>query len=686
MGRGQDTSSGSDSDEYRWPHQDGYLQTRSSRREYREERRFSRWAASLVESHSETSDNLWEANNVWYDAKQEELEQFAEEVDMNLVVSEPKWQSMVQYIKEAVEKWSIRFCMPWAPARMARAIQATIRYLYTYGPQQPSDLALLVGQAQVNAIVHGDVDPLLYVTKGNNNPYDQDGLDMMKVMVCAVLQSRHMHGQWSAASIDAAVAQDQPAASPKSQALIPGPSSAPSVGCKVRGRKHSTGTYKARNVLRRRDRDPMLQHIDEHPACRDCRKFSNAVRDYHSLYMAAGLLCPRQVDCCSVSAVEAASEQCALYIGESTTDRHIRHRMVAVQRYISLLTVLGVNPWFPSIRMVARYVVDQSRVSQEYGQDAWVAMKEMHCVFGGQHYDKKEVLQLIKEQEASSLLYGWLNKCIKEDEVYKRILEGLALQITMAHTQPLRCYAGATLVAALARITWHHVSTMQYIKLSSSGMSAVNRNGKGALVQWRFRHQTVRGVNVIQEWVAQLKAAGLPGRKFLLYGANLGCSMWCARQASYHDADRALRTLLQSPLISLSKHEAAKWSWHSIVQNAIDATRDLPPVRAGINEVDDWSEDPTDLVPETAEIAPFRKKRRVKMPCGKEWSPGTRPAHVLDVANATEHLNDGANLSMCRRFCTGTAFRPSAGASFVDAGRTTTRKCQHCALMMYNLR
>ena len=134
--------------------------------------------------------------------------------------------------------------------------------------------------------------------------------------------------------------------------------------------------------------------------------------------------------------------------------------------------------------------------------------------------------------------------------------------------------------------------------------------------------------------------------------------------ASYHDADRALRTLLQSPPISLSKHEAAKWSWHSIVQNAIDATRDFPPVRAGMNEVDDWSEDPTDPVPETAESAPFRKKRRVKMPCGKELSPGTRPAHVLDVANATEHLNDGANLSMCRRFCTGTAFRPSAGASF----------------------
>ena len=142
--------------------------------------------------------------------------------------------------------------------------------------------------------------------------------------------------------------------------------------------------------------------------------------------------------------------------------------------------------------------------------------------------------------------------------MYKRILEGLALQIIMAHTQPLRCYAGVILVAALARISWHQVSTMQHIKLSSSGMSAVNRISRGALVQWRFRHQIVRGVNVIQEWVAQLKAAGLPGRKFLLYGANLGCSMWCPRQASYHDADRALRILLQFPPISLSKHEAAK--------------------------------------------------------------------------------------------------------------------------------
>ena len=197
--------------------------------------------------------------------------------------------------------------------------------------------------------------------------------------------------------------------------------------------------------------------------------------------------------------------------------------------------------------MVVWYIVDQSRVSQEYGQDAWVAMKEMHSVFGGQHYDKKDILQLIKEQEASPLLYGWNNKYIKEDGVYKHILEGLALQIIMAHTQPLRCYAGATLVAALARITWHHVSTMQYIKLSSSGMSAVNRNGKGALVQWRFRHQTVRGVNVIQEWVAQLKAAGLPGRKFLLYGANLGCSMWCARQ--HHTMTRIAPSALScSPL------------------------------------------------------------------------------------------------------------------------------------------
>ena len=77
---------------------------------------------------------------------------------------------MVQYIKEAVEKWSTRLCMPWAPARLARAMQATIRYLHTYCPQQPSDLAVIVGQAQVNAIVHGDVELLLYVTNGNNNP------------------------------------------------------------------------------------------------------------------------------------------------------------------------------------------------------------------------------------------------------------------------------------------------------------------------------------------------------------------------------------------------------------------------------------------------------------------------------------------------------------------------------------
>ena len=152
----------------------------------------------------------------------------------------------------------------------------------------------------------------------------------MKVMTCAVLQSRHMHAQWPAALIDTAVAQDQPATNPKSQALIPGPSSAPYMGRKVRGRNHSAGACKARNVLRRRDRDSMLQLIDEHLACRDCRKFSNTVRDYHSLYVAAGFLCPRQTDCCSVSAVEATCEQCALYIGGSTTDRHIRHRMVAV--------------------------------------------------------------------------------------------------------------------------------------------------------------------------------------------------------------------------------------------------------------------------------------------------------------------------------------------------------------------
>ena len=453
-----------------------------------------------------------------------------------------------------------------------------------------------------------------------------------------------------------------------------------------RGHNHSAVVCNARNVLRRRDRDPVPQHIDEHPACRDCRKFSNAVCDYHSLYVAAGFLCPRQTDCCSVSSVEAASKQCALYIGESTIDRHIHHRMVAVQRYLSLLIVLGVNHWYPSIRIVARYIVDQSRVSPEFGQDAWVAMKEMHSVFGGQHYDKKEILQLIKEQEASPLPYGWKNKCIEEDGVYKLILGGLALQITMAHTQPLRCYAGATLVAALVRITWHHVSTMQYVKLSSSGNAAAYRNGKGALVQWRFRHQIVHGVNVIQEWVAQLKAAGLPGRKFLLYGTNLGCSMWCPRQASYHDADHAFRTLLQSSPISLSKQMAVKLSWHSIVQNAIDATCDLPPVRIGIHEVDDWSEDPIEPVLETAEIASFRKKRKVRMPCGKEWSPGPRPVQVLEEANATEHLNDGANLSICRRFCTGTASRLSVGASFVDAGRTPTCKCQHCELMVYSLR
>ena len=158
MGRGQDTTRGCDSDDYRCPHQDGYHQTRSSRREYREERRLSRWVASLVESHSGTSDNHWEANTVWYDAKPEELQHSAEEVDTSLVVIDPKWQSMVQYIKDAVGKWSTRLYMTWVPARLVRTIQATIRYLHTYGPQQPSDLALMVGQVQANAIVHGDVE------------------------------------------------------------------------------------------------------------------------------------------------------------------------------------------------------------------------------------------------------------------------------------------------------------------------------------------------------------------------------------------------------------------------------------------------------------------------------------------------------------------------------------------------
>ena len=83
--------------------------------------------------------------------------------------------------------------------------------------------------------------------------------------------------------------------------------------------------------------------------------------------------------------------------------------------------------------------------------------------------------------------------------------------------------------------------------------------------------------NVIQELVKQLEAAGLPGRKFLLYGANLGCSSWCPRQASYHDAARAVRLLMQSCPISLSSFEAATWSWFGPIKNATDATRGLPP-------------------------------------------------------------------------------------------------------------